>query len=99
MEGNDSIIRAAAELIRERAPSDDRPRAWAPQDWREIDLEYPTGQRVVRLTPAGDDATDVEVFAWGDLLLGERVRGYRSAARLAKLTEGILRRAIEAPGR
>jgi hypothetical protein len=56
-------------------------------------LQYPP-QTVVRLRPVGDDATDIEVFTWGDLRASERLRRYRSAARLAELVEDVLRRAI-----
>ena len=97
-------IHAAAELIRER--SQDVERVWAPSDWREIDLEY-SGQVVVRLRPAGCDATDVEVFSYGALIGAECLRKYhardraaarrlqRSADRLAEMIEDVRRRAIE----
>lgn len=83
---NREIIKAAAELVKAR--SQDDPRVWAPPDWREIDLEYPA-QQVVRLRPAGDDATSVEVFRWGDLLASETVRRYHSADGLADLIEDV----------
>jgi hypothetical protein len=91
---NAAIIKAAAEAIRERAPSDDRPRVWAPAGWRELDIEYPSGQRVVRLRPADGDAVDVEIFRWGALVAGEHLGRYRGAAALAALVEDVLRRAI-----
>jgi hypothetical protein len=90
---NKSIIEAAAVEIKARSPLELH--ISAPESWREIDVHYPAGQVLVRLTPAGEDATDVEVFSFGNLLIGERVGGYRSPARLAKLVDGIYRRAIE----
>jgi hypothetical protein len=92
MSENRELIEAAAAEIKARSSLELR--VSAPENWREVDIQHPTGQVVVRLTPVGEDATNVEVFAYGALLLGERVRGYRSGARLAKLVEGIHRRAL-----
>lgn len=88
---NRETIEAAARAIKAR--SQDDPRVWAPENWREIDLEYPTGQLVIRLRPAGDRAVDVEVFSWGNLLASERLRKYDSPTRLAELVEGVTRAA------
>ena len=95
MGSNGEIIKAAAELIRERAPSDD-PHVDAPASWRSIglDLQY-DGQLIVRLRPAGDAVTDIEVFRWGALLASEHLRRYRSATRLAELVEDVHRRALK----
>ena len=92
MASNREIIMEAAELVKAR--SQDLQRVWAPPNWREIDLEYPTGQLVVRLRPAGDSSVDVEVFRWGALVASERLRRYRSADALADLIEGVRRRTI-----
>jgi hypothetical protein len=95
---NSDIVKAAAELIRERAPSDDRPRVWAPAGWRELDIEH-SGQLVIRLRPVGEDATvDVEVFSYASLLTSERLRKYRTADGLADLIEAVQRRAIAPDG-
>jgi len=89
---NESIIEAAAAAVQARSPLD--PHVSAPENWREIDLQY-DGQLVVRLRPAGDDTTSVEVFAWGDLVASEILRRYKSAEHLAELVEDVHRRAIE----
>ncbi len=90
--GNRETIEAVAELIHER--SQDVQRVWAPENWREIDLEY-SGQLVVRLRSAGGSSVDVEVFSYGSLLASEQLRKYRSAERLAELIENVHLRAIE----
>ena len=93
--GNGETIEAAAKLIRERAPSNDRPRVWAPQDWREVDVEYPTGQLVVRMTPVDGGSVNVEVFSYGALIGGECLRKCKSAESLAEQAEDVLKRAVE----
>lgn len=92
---NDSIIKAAAELIRERAPSDDRPRVDAPERWREIglDLAY-NGHVIVRLRPVDDDKALVEVFQREPLVASDTLRRYHSADGLADLIERVLQRAL-----
>jgi hypothetical protein len=94
-DANRSIVAAAAELIRERTPSDDRPRVWAPEGWREVDIEH-SRQLVVRLRPVDDRAVDVEIFRWGALVASEHLRRYRSADGLADQIEDAHRRAIGA---
>jgi hypothetical protein len=85
---NHEIIEAAVEAI-------DPPAVSAPESWRAIgiDLQY-DGQLVVRLRPAGDDATDVEVFSYGGPIAAEHLHKYRSAERLAELVEAVHRRAV-----
>jgi hypothetical protein len=91
---NREIIEAAATVIALRSP--DGLHVSAPANWREIDLQYDApAHLVVRLTPAGDNATAVEVFQREALLAAETLRGYRSADGLADLIEGVHRRAIE----
>jgi hypothetical protein len=87
---NDTIIETAARAIQLR--SQDVQRVWAPENWREIDLEY-DGHMVVRMRPAADDATSVEVFRREDVLATEVLHGYDSATRLAELIEDVHRRA------
>ncbi len=88
---NDSIIKAAAVAIQVRSPLDP-PRVDAPENWRDkgIDLQY-NGHVIVRLRPADDDATSVEVFRREDLLATEVLRGYDSATGLAELIEDVHR--------
>jgi hypothetical protein len=63
----------------------------APESWRAVgaDVQIPP-QTIIRLRPAaGDDATDVEVFSYGNLIGSEHLRKYRSATRLAELVEDV----------
>ena len=91
---SDEIIEAAARAIQLR--QDDPPRVDAHENWRDkgIDLQY-DGHVIVRLRPADDDATSVQVFRREDLLASEVLRGYDdSATRLAELIEDVHERAL-----
>ncbi len=100
---NDTIIEAAVQAIQVRSTLDP-PTVSKPETWRQIGIEltYPPGHKV-RLRPAGDDTTTVEVFdgRQNPLTPPEDVSGYldhndqtAAAKRLADEIEGVYRRAI-----